>query len=231
MRAVEDGHWWYVALRRLVSDRLGDARDILDAGCGTGGMMAQLDGRHVVGVDASPIAISICRERGLRRLVRASVDRLPFPDSSFDAVLSLDVLYHRDVADDVEGVREMARVLRPGGRLFLHLPAHPSLAGSHDSAVHGVRRYGLGAARRLFDRAGLVVRESSYRNAVALPAAFLRRRIASRRLTPDAESDLRPMPRLLNATLTTIALAENRWLLKGQRVPFGLSVWCVGEKQ
>ena len=150
MRAVEDRHWWYAVLRQLVlnalTHRLPPRGYVLDAGCGTGGLLAFLrdNVRHldITGIDASEHAVRQCHERGLNTVSHDSVHALPFADEEFDAVLSMDVLYHADVEENL-ALAEMSRVLRPGGVLLLNLPAFECLRGSHDAAVSGVRRYNL----------------------------------------------------------------------------------------
>jgi len=227
MREQEDRHWWYRSLRALVQQRLGGARDILDAGCGTGGMLARL-GAQATGVDVSGRALDHARGRGLTRVARASVCDLPFPDGSFDAVLALDVLYHRAVTDEARALVEIARVVRPGGAVIIHVAAHPRLARAHDSAVHGVRRFnrrGLGALARA---AGLEVTELAYRNALAFPAAVafcLLDRVRRR----GPRSELRSLPTWLNGLLLRLSQAENA-LLALAPSPVGLSVWCVCRK-
>lgn len=232
MRALEDRHWWYRGLRELVLDRVGERVRILDVGCGTGGMLARLNGRGSIGVDLSPHALESCRGRGLTRLVRASAESLPFRAGSFDAVLALDLLYHRWVEDQGRALSEFARVLAPGGLLILHLPAFPWLAGAHDRAVFGARRYTPREVGELVGSAGLEVAELSFRNLAAFAGACVVRPWSrgGRRGGETAPSgDLRPLPGPLDRLLTLLARGENRLLGK---VPFppGLSVWCVGRK-
>ena len=85
---------------------------------------------------------------------RGNLLALPFPDGRFDAVTSFDVLYHRWVADDRVAVREIARVLRPGGLLLVRVPALKMLWGAHDEAVHSRHRYTRGEVRRLLEGEG-----------------------------------------------------------------------------
>src|SRR5688500_10747084 len=132
MYAVEDDHWWYAGMRRIADVLLaarfnsrGGRLKVLDAGCGTGGNSAHLRAYgDVTGIDFSAHALALARERPGLRLARASVESLPFPDASFDLVLSNDVLCHLGVASDARAVAELARVLRPGGVLYLQLPAY-----------------------------------------------------------------------------------------------------------
>lgn len=234
MRAVEDRHWWYRSLHDLVRARLGGVSRVLDVGCGTGGMLALLPRGQCAGVDLSPVALAHARGRGLTALTRASACSLPFPDGSFDAVLALDLLYHRDVRDEAAALAECRRVLRLGGRVMVHAAAYRWLSGSHDRAVHGARRYTASRLRDLVAGAGLDVVELTYRNAVALPWAVatrgLRGALCGRaRQEGAARSELRPLPAWLDAVLGLAARAENGWLGLGA-LPAGLSVWCVGRK-
>jgi SAM-dependent methyltransferase len=228
LRGREDRHWWYRSLRGLVLERLAGCGRVLDVGCGTGGMLALL-GAPATGVDISGRALDHARRRGLTRLALASAAALPFPDASFDAVLALDVLYHRAVPDEARALAEFARVVRPGGFVVLHAAAHPALARAHDRAVHGARRHtrrGLGALARA---AGLEVTELAYRNALALPAAAaaaLLDRLRAGVGAPAVRSDLRPLPRWLDGLLLRLSRVENA-LLPHAPPPAGLSVWCV----
>lgn len=104
-------------LRSLVlealSKRLPSGAPVLDAGCGPGGMMRVFRDFDVHGIDEADVAVRHCKERGLTNTVVGTVHDLPFADASFDAVLSLDVLYHAGVDED-RALAEMRRVLRPG---------------------------------------------------------------------------------------------------------------------
>jgi SAM-dependent methyltransferase len=233
MRAVEDRHWWYRSLHAFVLARLAGARCVLDVGCGTGGMLALLPGARCAGVDLAPAALAHARARGLTSLTRASACSLPFADGTFDAVLALDLLYHRDVEEEEEALAECRRVARPGGRVMVQVAAYRWLGGVHDRAVHGARRYTAARVRELVAGAGLEVVELTYRNAIALPWAVVTRGLGGalgRRRAPEApRSDLAPLPAWLNELLGLGARAENAWLALGG-LPAGLSVWCVGRK-
>jgi ubiquinone/menaquinone biosynthesis C-methylase UbiE len=227
MRSLEDAHWWYRSLRSLVLRRMGEARRILDVGCGTGGMLALLAERDSVGVDVSPLALLHTRGRGVSKMARASASALPFADATFDLVLALDVFYHRAVPDDAAALAECSRVVRPEGRIMIHAPAYQWLFRDHDRAVHGVRRYTARAVDRLVKAAGLQVEELTYRNLLALPVAALLRLFRCR--ASSGASDLKAVPGRLNAAFRLAARVEGA-VQERVPIPFGLSVWCVGRK-
>src|SRR3990172_2667735 len=121
---LEDTHWWYRGLRESVLRFLAqpdlEQIRVLDAGCGTGGLLAALQIHGTIyGMDISQEALAKCRQRGLQPLIRGSVTHIPFPDRSLDCILSLDVLYHSEVDDDEGALREFHRVLRTSGKLIL----------------------------------------------------------------------------------------------------------------
>jgi SAM-dependent methyltransferase len=235
MFAVEDRHWWYVGVRREVERWLAGIRPadgtelrILDAGCGTGGLLANLrTPGWRAGVEISAHGIGFARTRGRAALAQASVSALPFAAESFDAVVSIDVLCHAGV-EERQAVEEAARVLRPGGRLLVQVPAFEWLYGEHDAAVWTKRRYRRAEIAGLLADAGLTARRCAYRNALLFPAAAIAR-LAKRGPTSrdGARSDVRPVPAPVNLVLSVVLALERRL-----RVPFpyGLSVFCVGEK-
>jgi SAM-dependent methyltransferase len=159
------------------------------------------------------------------------VERLPFADASFDLVLSNDVLCHLGVASDAVAVRELARVLRPGGLLYLQLPAYEWLRSHHDEAVHTGHRYTAEEIRRLLRRGGLRVRRLTYANSLLLPAAAAWRLLT--RVLPSARagerSDVRPLPGPVNA-LMRAAIGLEAPVLARRSLPFGLSVIAVAER-
>jgi len=112
--------------QRLVLDMMGElaGRRVLDAGCGDGALVCAMASRgaDVTGIDPDPAMLAAARSRAENAGLRATfledrVDRLPFADATFDVVTSVTVLCF--VPDAAGAVREMARVLRPGGRLVL----------------------------------------------------------------------------------------------------------------
>ncbi|MDB6116817.1 MAG: Methyltransferase type 11 [Verrucomicrobiaceae bacterium] len=237
MRQVEDRHWWYGIVRGLalkaLTKRCGPKAAVLDAGCGTGGMLEVVrqarPGWALHGVDLEPEAVAHCRARGLINVSRETVSRLPYEDGSFDAVLSLDVLYHAAV-DQERALNEMARVLRPGGELVLNLPAFDSLRGAHDVAVCGARRYRACHVRELLETHKMSIEMIHYWNAwLFLPLLLRRRWSREGKASSVHSSDLAMPSSLINGALSLMGRAE-ACLCRGLRIPFGTSVFAVARK-
>lgn len=170
------------------------------------------------GIDVSPHAVRLCQERGLRAVQVASAHALPFEDESFDVVTCLDVLYHETVDDD-QALKEIGRVLRPGGKLVFNVPAFECLRGSHDDRVCGARRYTVSHMRRLLERRSLAPTMLHYWNAWLFLPLLVRRRWGRAQC-----SDLHLLPRWLNAVLCSLGRFDavmDRWL----HLPFGSSVF------
>ena len=237
LRAVEDDHWWFRALHELVVAVLGsrlvstDSR-ILDAGCGTGGLLAKLAALgRVEGIDASELAVALATTRGLQAVRRDDLNEPSLAPAAYDAVTSLDVLYHTGIVDETVVLRHLHATLRPGGLLFLHLPAFESLRSAHDRRVHTRRRYRLPAVRRMLAGAGFEIMHASYRMTALAPPVLLVRGVRSlwRRDDTQAPSDVDLPPRWLNRLLLAVCRLENRLSLRVP-LPAGISLYVVARR-
>ncbi len=243
MYRAEDRHWWYVGLRTVMFSLLRLPRHphdpvtkqlrILDAGCGTGGTLNRLrDYPGAVGFDYSPIALSFCRQRGLDNVKLGSIATIPYPDAAFDLAVSLDVLCDAGLPPEHIALAELNRVLKPGGRLYLNLPAYKWLRGEHDLAAGVVRRYTAASLSAMLAQAGFRVQRMSYWNTLLFPIVIAVR-LGSRWGMPTdpnaARSDVKVPAAPLNRLLTNMVRLEAAWL-HDHDLAFGSSLACVAVK-
>lgn len=237
---TEDAHWWFQGLFRDVAEALeafAPRREKglawLDAGSGTGGLLARLAGggrfRLAAGLELSADGLALARRRKLPALVGGSVSRLPFRDASLDAITSIDVLCHRAVAGDA-ALAEAARCLTPGGILVLQVPAYQWLMSGHDRAVWSSRRFDRREVLRMVTAAGLEPRRCVYRNSLLFPLAAARRLLARREGRGPDRSDVSPAGRWVNAAGGAALKLESLLRRRGVSAPFGLSVFCVAAR-
>ena len=162
------------------------------------------------------------------RWCRARSPRLPFPDDRFDFAVCLDVLEH--IEDEVRALRELRRVVRPGGTLLVTVPAYQSLWSEHDVINHHKRRYTRATLSAVAAQAGWETEWTTYFNGCLLPA---RRRTAASRGCASVDepvSDLELTPLRLNGLLAA-PLRLEAWVIgHGWRIPAGLSLMTVLRK-
>lgn len=201
--ALEERHWWYAERRALVRRLVGPLAPgrAIDVGCGSGGNASVLRdlGWDVTGVEHSPVAARLARERGLH-VVRGDARALPMPAGSVDLYMSTDAWEHID--DDVAVAREAARVLRPGGALLVAVPSGMDLWSGHDVALGHLRRYDRAGLTGLVEGAGLEVVDVRSWNVLLRPVARMRRR------HNDAESEMEHVHPLVNAGLRAAVMTE-----------------------
>lgn len=235
MHALEDWYWWFVARReaaaRFLLDHAPPERPlrILDAGCGTGGMLdhyKQWPDVEVTGVDFSPEALRFSHSRGHSRLTGGDLTLLPFKTASFDVVSALDVIEH--VPDDRRAVAEIARVLRPGGILVATVPAYRFLWGPHDEALHHQRRYHGAEFRNLIREGGLHVEAQTFLLTALFPFAVAAR-LAVRKQQAGAEAKVPQVSPAVNRALIGMQNVELS-IARRMPLPFGLSLLTVGRK-
>ena len=233
MFRVEGTHWWYRALHRLIFQALeGELpgwreREILDVGCGTGAILKQLGNpERNVGIDLAPEAISFCRRRGLNNVRQGDICALPFADASFDAVICSSVLYHQWVANLAGAVREMHRVLRPGGVLLVNVPAFPFLHSAHDEAVMTARRFKKAEIRQLLKEQDFKIRCLTYWTTFLFPLAVAARTLGGSKMGRDFETTNTSFAQRVFAQVMALELR----LLRNVSLPFGVALLAVARK-
>lgn len=205
---------------------------LLDAGCGTGGVLARCDSVKACGFDISAEAISFCRMRNCNQVLQASICEIPFKNQCFDVVLSLDTLCCIDQKGNDRALTEIYRVLKPGGILILNLPAYQCLKGTHDRVVGTRHRYTTGELRQGLEKAGFSIAKITYRNMFLFPAIATKRLIDKKlpHKTKMEKSDLKAVPKVFNMLFSAILFIENIFL-SHLSFPFGLSVFCIAHKK
>jgi SAM-dependent methyltransferase len=230
--------WWFAAthsnllmLYRRMTRYRAPAKPMLDAGCGTGGLLAKIGAEYpegsAIGLDANREACARASAKSALPICNGSVNMLPFADGAFAAIFSADVLCHRDV-DEHAALAQFRRCLAGDGLLVLNLPAYRWMLSRHDTAVYNVRRYTRHRLARLLAAAGFRVLYLNYWNAVLFPIMVL-----SRKLLPaggKVTSDVTIYPAPIEAFCRTVTAIERGLLRRGVRLPFGGSLIAVAAK-
>lgn len=123
------GQWRKLRQRTAALAHIQPGDAVLDVGCGTGTLALEVARRvgnagHVTGIDPSSEQIARARAKAARRTLSIEfqigvIEQLPFPDTSFDVVLSTLMMHHLPAPLKRQGLAEIARVLKPGGRLII----------------------------------------------------------------------------------------------------------------
>ncbi|HOE62936.1 MAG TPA: class I SAM-dependent methyltransferase [Candidatus Sumerlaeota bacterium] len=240
MYAQENTYWWFQGRKKILFRMIerfgllkgGKAR-ALDIGCGTGLILEELNGRATaLGLDFSHQALSFCKKRGLDNLISGDVSQLPIADSSLDLVLALDLFEH--VKDDVSLVRDIYRILKPGGYLLATVPAHQYLWSSHDEALHHFRRYSHSGFRKLIAGNGFTLEKYSFLITFTYFPILAFRIVQKvfRRFKPTDQSPkthIIILPNFINAALIRVLEMEGM-LLERMNLPIGVSLICIAKK-
>lgn len=235
LAAVEDQMWYFRSLHAHIEGALGRAlrqgrgADVLDAGCGTGGLVVRLRPRHpdwsFSAIDQSSIGCEIARSRTGLDVRNGSVESLPWPEQSFDAVVSADVL--SQLEDPRKALDEAYRVLRPGSILIVNVPAYPWLASHYDEQQQIRRRYRGSELRSLLVGAGFRGVQYTHWNSLLLPATWFRRRFLRQ---DPAQSQWRMQPMPIEMALRGTMHLEHTWLQFGGRWSWGASLFAVARR-
>jgi SAM-dependent methyltransferase len=209
-------YWWYQARSFLLEATIGKdvtAKRALDVGSADGPSVGWLEAGHQVSLDVNAQGIApggVC----------GSALALPFRDASFDLVSAFDVLEHCE--PESGALAEMRRVLAPGGRLLLSVPAYQWAWSDHDVAAGHHRRYTRERLVTALERAGFQVDRCTHIFGATFPM-FAAERVARRLRPRQHESRLPIPPKPVSGALLGLCRAE-QWWLRRRNLPFGSSV-------
>ncbi|MGI8408846.1 MAG: methyltransferase domain-containing protein [Pyrinomonadaceae bacterium] len=236
MDEAEGSHWWFVGRRAILESFLKQiiqspqskvqSPKILDVGCGTGAnleMLAQFG--EAEGVDVSDDALEFCRQKGLKAQ-KGLAEALPFDDESYNIVTALDVIEHLD--DDIAGLKEMFRILRPGGKTLIFVPAFMWLWGVQDDISNHRIRYTKKQIIERLEAAGFEIERATYANwTFFIPILAGRKLMKITGIKPESENNVN-VP-ALNGIFGKLFGAERIWL-KNFDFPFGVSIIVTAKK-
>ena len=226
-------YWWYRArsemLETVLGPFVGTPDRLLDVGSADGPSVGWLDASHKVSLDVDP--------RGLQAPsgVCGSLLALPFGDACFEVVTAFDVIEHCEPED--QALRELHRVLEPGGRLLVSVPAYQWAWSDHDDANGHYRRYTRPRAVAAVEEAGFAVQRATYGFSSVFPifaGERLLRRVRGRltRRDPEGPADVVDVPDVgagLERMLLRLCRIDES-VLASRDLPFGSSVFLAAVK-
>lgn len=206
---------------------------ILDCGCGTGSNLEMLRryGR-AVGFDLTATGAQFAKAHG-HAVAQASIADIPFRSGTFDLVTSFDVF--QTLPDRVEraAIAEIARVLKPGGRLLLHVAALDLLHGKHSVLSEEVRRYTPARLRAIVEQGGFQIDRLTFDHMsllpLMLPVRMWHRATAAGGQVTAGEAEIAVPIAPVNAALTALVSLE-ALALRAVNMPIGSSLMCLARK-
>ena len=234
---AETHHFWFKGFRSFVAPVLADVAGqrpglrLIDCGCGTGHNLGLLTPHgSAVGFDLTYSGVA--RVKGGLPVAQSDITRIPFRSDTFDVATSFDVL--QCVPDDVAAVREMTRIVKPGGVVLFTVAAFDALRGDHAIYWNEVRRYTPGRVKTLLSAAGLQAERVSFMFGSIFPM-FAAARLLQRLTRPlrggvQGDIDIRVPSAPVNSILTSIVQAEAR-LAQTIPMPIGSSILVVARKR
>jgi len=240
----EEKNFWFRVRNKIIGNAItryiSPQSRILDVGCGTGYVSRYLKkmGYHIECADLFLDALQFCKERSAGDLYyQWNLSERLFIEE-FDGICAFDILEHID--DDDAVLKNMHDVLKPGGTLFITVPADKRLWSVMDIYSEHKRRYSLQELRAKIESNGFKVIKLSYFMTLLYPFILFSRKLSFRKKSINDEdmkkqikkevmSELRPNV-IINSLFFLIFSLEVP-LISSVTVPFGSSLLCVAVKE
>jgi SAM-dependent methyltransferase len=230
MAEHDERHWWYRARRQVVAElirrkvSLSQDAKLLEIGCGTGHNLPMLgEFGQVDALEVDPTARGMAEKRLGRTVLSSPLPALEgVSDDTYDMVAALDVVEH--IPDDKAALEGIARVLKPGGKLLMTVPAHQWMWSAHDVVNHHQRRYSKRDFKKLVDQSPLQLETIGYLNSLLFPLAMAQR--LTSKITGEEDANLAPPAEPVNQVLERVFALERR-LIGRIPLPPGLSLFAV----
>ncbi len=233
---LEEKYWWFKSRRNSIISilnkmNLPKTSKVLEIGCSGGPLLQILNEKgyiNSIGIDISENAIKVCNKRGVFNSKVMDATNLTFKNESFDIVIASDILEH--IENDTLALSEWCRVLKPGGKLVIYVPAYMKLWSHHDEINHHFRRYQRSDLKTLLSKNNFLIKKISYWNFfLFFPTLIIRKITQNKKKNIKINSQLYAINPIVNFFLKTLLHIEN-WLLKYIEFPFGVSVFAICEK-
>jgi SAM-dependent methyltransferase len=243
LRKMQSKHFWYLGRHRflltaLLRNEASPTFSAIDLGAGCGGWIDYLQHRiperlaEVAVADSSEIALRYAK-RVLQNVDAYQVDLMSLGwQDRWDVAFLLDVIEH--CPDDRGIVREAAKILKPGGKLFITTPALDFFWSYNDEYAKHLRRYDKKRLQKLADESGLILRDARYFMFFLSPLLWLSRKARSKAVGEEAvleavkaEHDI-PAP-MVNSLLSLVFCAESP-LGHIAAFPWGTSILGILQK-
>ncbi|HXB42823.1 MAG TPA: class I SAM-dependent methyltransferase [Puia sp.] len=236
---LERAHWWFRVREKIFRQQLtqslpGDKElKILNVGAATGRTTEMLaDFGAVTSVEFDHDTCEFLRAKLNMEVTEASVTALPFADQRFDVICAFDVLEH--VQSDEQAIKELSRVCKSNGLIYLSCPAYSFLWSDHDRINHHYRRYTSRSLEKLVQREFQLQYMTYFNSILFLPIAGYR---LIQRIFPRKE--------VIQSDFADHGLLSKKWLnwvfettfntevllLRSIKFPFGISILVRAVKE
>jgi SAM-dependent methyltransferase len=240
MNDAEHKLWWYKILQTFVLESIQNTFHnknitIVDAGCGTGGViefLQQHSFKNISGFDISPNALKFCHAKGLN-VFEGDIKNISqyLQENSVDVIISNDNLYFLTKSERLRAYQAMNSILKTGGLLIINLPAFNSFRGTHDLGVGIKNRFTKKDIRELLNGKEMAIVELKYWPFFLSPLIFLVRTLQRIKIKlfeiKKAASDVEVPNEFLNNLFYNITLLENRIKITK---PWGSSLFAILKK-
>ena len=238
---MEQRHFWHIGRKEIIYDvlkrntpHLAELR-MLEIGCGNGSVLAYLkeNGVNIEGGDIFIEGLKFCQQRaGSVALYQIDILALPFR-SDFDIIGIFDVLEHID--NDEKALLEINQALKPGGIIFITVPAHKLLWSYFDIQSHHKRRYSRRELVAKLERNGFIIKRISFFMFFLFPLMLSIRMVNNNLRRNEAKRNARTSIELKTVPLVNRIFLEllrlEKWLMRYLDLPFGASLLVIAAKK